>query len=113
LSTGGEQNTSGYKKSFVVGNCGSAGARMLAQEEGEQSEELSIHPNPVVDELYFNFGKSFEGGSLKIVTAIGKEEIVRQKVSSGKVNVSDLAPGLYILMVNKDQRNAMKRFVKK
>jgi hypothetical protein len=78
LSTGGEQNTSGYKKSFVVGNCGSAGARMLAQEEGEQSEELSIHPNPVVDELYFNFGKSFEGGSLKIVTAIGKEEIVRQ-----------------------------------
>jgi uncharacterized protein YjdB/beta-glucanase (GH16 family)/methyltransferase-like protein len=112
LSTGGEQNTSAYKKSFVVGNCSSAGARAQTANEVEQVGEINVYPNPVNDELYFDFGKTFEGGSLKIVTSLGKEEIVRQKVSSGKLDVSSLTPGLYILMMNKDQHKAMKRFIK-
>jgi uncharacterized protein YjdB len=112
LSTGGEQNTSAYKKSFVVGNCSAGGARMATEGEISSDNELMIYPNPVKDELYFNFGKQFEDGVLKIVTAIGQEEIIHQNVSKGKVDVSSMTPGLYILMISKDNHKAMKRFVK-
>ena len=120
LSTGGEQNTSAYKKSFVVGNCNAegarAGARMRSEVEytqyDEESEEMIVHPNPVKDELHFNVGKSFEGGSLKIVDAMGLERVIEFRDAEGKINVSSFTPGLYTLRVHKGQRSAVKRFVK-
>jgi uncharacterized protein YjdB len=114
LSTGGEQNTSAYKKSFVVGGCvsGRIKTASLSAPETSENEELVIYPNPVKDELSFNFGPEFEGGTLKIVTALGKEEIVKEKVSAGTIDVSSLSTGLYILMISKDQHKALKRFVR-
>jgi hypothetical protein len=66
----------------------------------------------VKDELYFKFPKIFEGGSLKIIDAIGKESVLQMKNSEGKIDVSMFTPGLYILRVSKDQHSAMKRFIK-
>jgi uncharacterized protein YjdB/beta-glucanase (GH16 family) len=116
LSAGGEQNTSAFKKNFVVGNCSAGSGRMnthvVELKDDEGSDEIIIYPNPVKDELYFKFPKIFEGGSLKIMDAIGKESVLQLKDSAGKINVSMFTPGLYILRVSKDQRSAMKRFIK-
>lgn len=119
LATGGEQNTAGYKQSFVAGNCsaGGAGARMKTDAEvaytpEEESDEMIVYPNPAKDELYFTVEKSFEGGSLKIVDAIGKERVIQLKDDERKINVSSFTPGLYILRVSKGKRSAVRRFVK-
>jgi uncharacterized protein YjdB len=116
LSTGGEQNTSAYKKSFVVGNCSAAGARMRTAElspiDEEGSEEVGLFPNPVKEELLITIGNKFEGGTMRIMTAVGKEAIIRENISSGKIDVSALTPGFYILRVNKEKRSAIRRFIK-
>jgi hypothetical protein len=116
-SAGGmESNSSASPHSYTVGTTCS-GARSATQEllvsQEERAENLNeVYPNPAKDELHFSFDKSFEGGVMKIVDAIGKERTIQLKETQGTINVSAFTPGLYIMRVSKGARNAMKRFIK-
>jgi uncharacterized protein YjdB/beta-glucanase (GH16 family) len=112
LSTGGEQNTSAYKKSFVVGSCSSGRVKTDAGLDAEDNEQISLFPNPANDELSVNLTTDFEGGTVRIVDAIGREHFYALQFVSGKLDVTSLTPGLYILQVKKEQRSASKRFTK-
>jgi hypothetical protein len=73
---------------------------------------IEVYPNPAKDELHFSFDKSFEGGVMKIVDALGKERTIQLTETQGTINVSPFTPGLYIMRVSKEKRFAIKRFIK-
>jgi hypothetical protein len=90
----------------------SATRELLVSQEESAENLMEVYPNPAKDELHFSFGEMFEGGTLKIVDAIGKERVIQLKEPQGKLDISLYTPGLYIMRVNKGQRTAMKRFIK-
>ena len=67
---------------------------------------ISIYPNPVDNEILFNSNEKIE--SVEIVSLNGK--VMTCKAENNRVNVSSLASGEYIIIVNK---NITSKFVKK
>jgi hypothetical protein len=114
LPAGGEQNTSAYKKNFVVGNCSNTIVAGFDAEEFtvEGVEEINIHPNPSNDEFIFSLDKTLEGGIIRIVDATGKEQRAEVIMNERKVKVTSLSPGLYLFSVQKGMHKAAKRFIK-
>jgi uncharacterized protein YjdB len=116
-SAGGmESNSSASPHSYTVGTTCS-GARSATQdftrsEEASAEDLIELYPNPAKDALHYSFSKTFEGGVMKIVDALGKEHTIQLKETQGTINVSGFTPGLYIMRVSKEQRFAIKRFVK-
>lgn len=93
--------------SYVVDNliCAANYKNSVAQVNGD-SKSLSIYPNPVVEAISFDGVESIE--SVKIVSMNGAA--VECAVVDGKVNVSNLAAGEYVIIVN----NAISgKFIKK
>lgn len=95
------------KYSYMVDNLVLSASYLnsVAQVNGD-SKSLSIYPNPVVEAISFDGVESIE--SVKIVSMNGAA--VECAVVDGKVNVSNLAAGEYVIIVN----NAISgKFIKK
>jgi endo-1,3(4)-beta-glucanase len=106
LPTGGEQNTSGARDSYTVG--GACNGRI--SDEGVISEtDFELYPNPVATVLTI---KGATGHSVGIINMQGME-ISNEIMTSDDKDVSQLAPGVYTVMVSKDNTKKFKRFVKK
>jgi hypothetical protein len=108
LPSGGEQNTSGSRDSYLVG--GSCFAR-IAQEETEvvSSEDYALYPNPVVDMLTIRGSK---GSHVGIINAQGMQ-VSAGIMETDSRDVSDLASGVYIVKLSRENKLVVKRFVKK
>ena len=89
---------------FLISYNGSANnALMTINSDGKT---ISIYPNPVDNEILFNSNEKIE--SVEIVSLNGK--VMTCKAENNRVNVSSLASGEYIIIVNK---NITSKFVKK
>jgi uncharacterized protein YjdB/beta-glucanase (GH16 family) len=116
-SAGGmESNSSASPHSYTVGTtCAGAaslpGATHIVQEDFDE-DLIEVYPNPANDALHFRFAKTFDGGVITIVDAVGKERTMRVNDSKGTIDVSAFTPGLYILRVSKESRSSIKRFIK-
>ena len=78
--------------------------------EIDKYSELKVYPNPTENVLYFNTNLS--NARLTIVDA-QSGLIARKKVVNNGVDVSDLPSGLYTIIIEKDGKKMIKRFVKK
>jgi len=68
-----------------------------AIKDSHSSDLLHIYPNPATDILYIDgIGSNIEKAE---ITNLMGETVLFQKENSGKINVSSLTPGLYILRV--------------
>ena len=77
--------------------------------------ELSLrtYPNPVINELMFNFNEFKEVKSVKIINANGVEMTsYSTNLEQNKVEISELASGIYILSLNTERGRFEVRFVK-
>lgn len=61
--------------------------------------EISIYPNPTSDKLFID---GFKGCKLQVIDALGN--VVINTLNSGKIDVSSLVNGLYLISINKDQK---------
>jgi surface protein len=82
------------------------------------SSKLSVYPNPAQDKVLLELGMEKAGKvSLRMVDALGKE-VYQQTVTTTttnlkhEINLTDIASGVYVLMVNVDGKVAVRRVVK-
>ena len=69
--------------------------------EDLSNSEISVYPNPVMDQFFIEFANETRG-EMKIYDLLGKE-ILNQLVNEKRIliNFRDYSPGLYILEINK------------
>lgn len=74
----------------------------------EETSAFSVYPNPVSDRLFLS--ESFSNAAYSIVDMTGK--VVRSGTATNSVDVSELIPGLFIVLIQDDEKEFAKRFVK-
>ena len=71
-----------------------------------------IFPNPVSTELQFEIKDIDEFQSITIYNLKGNKLITRERNGLGKVNVSNLLPGVYFVQIINDHGKSVSKFVK-
>jgi endoglucanase Acf2/uncharacterized protein YjdB len=115
---GMESNSSATPHSYTVGStCSGAGAR--SSQPGEtlshpDEEELSmentfeVYPNPAVQNVTVRGSKN---AMIRIINAQGIE-VTGGTQQSDDIDVTELPPGVYSIMIQKDSKKVNKRFIK-
>jgi hypothetical protein len=86
--------------------------------EKQETEKLILFPNPVKDQLYFNYSASSDIKlQIEIVASNGKvvfrRQIIRQSVADiTTINVSPLPDGLYLFLLNDGKMVQTNKFLK-
>jgi hypothetical protein len=103
-----ESNSSATPHSYTVGTT-CAGARSVQAEEELAEENYVLHPNPVENILTIQGSR---GGNVGIINAQGVEVSTGIMETDDK-DVSPLPAGIYHVIIIKNNKRAIKRFVKK
>ena len=75
--------------------------------------DLSIYPNPALDELNINIISNIELVNVKIYNSIGKIiDDFNVEVKNSKIDISSLSNGIYFLGIDNGERNMLKKFIK-
>ena len=75
------------------------------------SNNINIYPNPATDKLTVN---GIEGADIQIIDISGRVYFTKQNINAiERVNVSNLNPGLYVVIITKEGKNAIKKFIVK
>jgi Zn-dependent metalloprotease len=77
----------------------------------DASAELSLYPNPATDQLQLSLSSGAELQAIEVFDARGAKASVRS-LGNGQLNVSGLAPGLYLLRATDGQNTFTKHFAK-
>jgi hypothetical protein len=76
----------------------------------ENTRQIELLPNPVVNELFLdNAGQKIS--SIKIFNSFG-EVVINETTASGKIDVSNLKCGLYLLQCENKEAQYISRFIK-
>lgn len=67
----------------------------------EFSDDISIYPNPVNNELYITNGD--ENSNYQIINLLGEEMKKGQVLSTNPINVSELASGIYFIKIENSE----------
>jgi len=75
---------------------------------------LYVYPNPVTDNMYFNFDENLTPEQIRIISITGDELLVLNNIGdiAKGINVSKLAAGTYIVEYNFGSNIATEQFVK-
>ncbi|MDO6433455.1 carbohydrate-binding protein [Flavitalea sp. BT771] len=90
-----------------------AGAQAVSLEvTGGTPQGLSIYPNPVHDDLRILVSEELTGGQVRVYDISGKQVIALQR-AGGHVDVSQLRPGVYTLVISSQAKMVTKMFIKR
>jgi hypothetical protein len=82
-------------------------------EQGNESENISVYPNPVKDQLSVSFKDNSYGGRYRICNCIG--EIIQTGILRLKDNIitlNNFPQGLYIIEIKNGDKKSAARFIK-
>ncbi|HEY7750783.1 MAG TPA: T9SS type A sorting domain-containing protein, partial [Ignavibacteriaceae bacterium] len=90
---------------------------VVSVEEEQQSNfvELKVYPNPVSNYLNISAENSnLDNTEFALYTILGEKIVatVSRNGSAAQINISDLAPGLYILTISNEQINYSTKIIK-
>jgi hypothetical protein len=89
-----------------------AGGQVVPLEvPADKQEGLTIYPNPVHDDLRILAGEALAGGQVRVYDISGKQAIVLQR-ANGHVDVSQLRPGVYTLVIRSQTKMVTRMFIK-
>jgi hypothetical protein len=112
LASGGENNNSANKNSFVVGSCESTlKSASIATTVHENLGEVKMYPNPVKDNLMVDLGDKNSYKNLQLIDYSGKviyTQSIENGVSKLPISMKAYENGIYILMLSSN--NAVKTF---
>lgn len=101
-----EPNTAGYDNLIISAK--NAGTLSI---KNTSNPKLSIYPNPAVD--FLNIAELSDNAMYKIYNT-SEQLLEKGNVSNGKINVSSLTSGVYILTIEDKGNNLLKsKFIKK
>jgi hypothetical protein len=88
------------------------GARLISAEKEARAieDELILYPNPVAQTLFFSF-KHLTGAKISVLSAAGYP-VINTVVSDNGIDVSKLKPGLYTIIINRNDQTIVKKFIK-
>ena len=74
---------------------------------------FEVYPNPVQDRLQLLFGQTLPKAEVVLQNNLG-QEVMRQTVggTEAELDTSSLAPGMYLLQLRSEGRQAVKTLVK-
>ena len=76
--------------------------------------ELSIYPNPVVNELTINLPSNIKNADVRIVDVTGRTVSNNNvTINNNKLDVSHLAQGVYIVEIKTEKGTTSKKLIKK
>ncbi len=81
----------------------------------QQIEEIpgfKLYPNPVFDNVVYITTEQNAQKEVTIYDVFG-ETVLRDKIKNTALNISDLAPGVYVLQVIEDQKSITRKLVVK
>ena len=84
---------------------------VLGINEEAQVSEFKIYPNPVSKELVVDCSNDIIIEKIRIYNALGQEKI--QLNQAKKINVSNLASGLYFIKIQSNKKTVLKSFIKR
>jgi len=93
-----------FDRVTIVGNV------ILNTEEPNLNQALRVFPNPVSDQLNFNFLQDQTIQRVMVTDLSGA--VIGQYAPQNSIDVSNLAPGMYLLQAGTDQGLAVRKFVK-
>ncbi|MFT6844112.1 MAG: hypothetical protein ACJAUV_000283 [Flavobacteriales bacterium] len=78
------------------------------------SASFSIYPNPAQEILKISFDPFMDSGNLRVLSIDGKLIHSQELIDNNPVlNVKSLKPGMYLLQIETNNSNTIKRFIKK
>jgi hypothetical protein len=105
-----ERNSSASPHTYTAGATCAAGTVATLEEISSFEEEVTLYPNAVESTL--NLPVNAKGAGVRILDQSGRA--LEKRVSSeNTVDVSDLSPGVYIVLLREGNRIRPARFVKK
>lgn len=75
----------------------------------EKKEEISVAPNPVIDQLIVRSSSSFQ---FKLMDLTGKVDLYRMASSNEPIDLSSVPPGMYNLVLTTEKGSCVKKIVK-
>ena len=81
--------------------------------KGISADLLSVYPNPCNDVLYIS-SSGMSGGATVTISSMAGAEVYRQACTLGgtiAVNVSQLAPGMYLMSVRTDASTYVRKII--
>lgn len=112
VSDGGTQNFIGFGNNAVGCNSGqeiSNACKVLSVMENDPENTLEIYPNPVKNKLYLK--NALNDSAVSILDLMGRTHLY-SSVTNQSVDVSKLANGIYLLIVNTDKGVVKTKFIK-
>ena len=105
--------TEDYSLSITGGTTIAAGQGLTAATVAtlDAAAELSLYPNPASDALHLRLSSGAELKAVEVLDVRGAKADARY-LGNGEVNVSGLAPGLYLLRASDGQTTFTKHFAK-
>ena len=104
-----------YYRLKMVDKDGSFTYSLVASVSNKSSVGISAFPNPTTDRLVLNYTKAEKGAVVEIFTLAG-ERVSRQAIAAGSVqtelNVSNLAKGTYLLIMQNGSERTTTKVVK-
>ena len=73
-------------------------------------EGLNLYPNPVSDGRVYITTKNDADKEIIIFDLLGKK-VLQTKISSKELNISNLAPGVYIIKINEQNASATRKLI--
>lgn len=102
----------GDKYEIIMHNSVSKTTSVITNNELEiPASELSIYPNPASDALHLRNTSDFQPDRLRILSAAG-QEIKRINRSVNTIEISDLVPGQYFLILENETGRVSRKFIK-
>ncbi|MDG1527643.1 MAG: S8 family peptidase [Polaribacter sp.] len=104
------EDTVGWDQYYGSGrvNAFNALQKVLSVDSFDVSK-FSVYPNPTSNNLFIS--NILNNSSFKVFDTLGKE-VFNGKIIEGKIQLSTLKPGIYILKIKKNSGNIIKRVIK-
>ena len=100
-------------RSYYGNDFGPCGNFSLGTATSIQPEtSISVFPNPAQDMLYIQFSKQVNSAEYMLHDLLGKELAKGELPISGKVNISEIPKGIYILKVDDENNTYHQKFIK-
>ena len=78
--------------------------------ENHPDEQFSLYPNPAKNHFDLSTGSDFQPGEISIYDLQGRE-VLRQYVRNGRVNISDLVRGCYLVKLKTGGKSLTRQLV--
>lgn len=114
--TGYDQTSTCEGQSYNPNGCGTTASRIAFQPEEiapvEKNTDIAVYPNPAVDFITINFGKSIKQGSITISDIAGRVLLNRTINNSRleKINVKTLQAKSQLLMIRVNDGSVIKTY---